>query len=65
MVDDVTMDGRQIKTEFDMDEDSNQLVEVQIGESVNTTLIRKFFEDRMEVIMTVNNVTASSVFRRN
>ena len=65
MVDDVTMDGRQIKTEFSMDEDSNQLVEVQIGESVNTTLIRKFFEDRMEVIMTVNNVTANSVFRRN
>ena len=43
----------------------NRIVEEQVGESVNTTIVREFFKDRMEVTMAVNNVTASSVFKRN
>ena len=58
------MDGRNIKTVFTQ-LGRNRIVEEQVGESVNTTIIREFFKDRMEVTMAVNNVTASSVFKRN
>ena len=58
------MDGRNIKTVYTQ-LGRNRIVEEQAGESVNTTIIRDFFKDRMEVTMAVNNVTASSVFRRN
>ena len=64
MVEDLTMDGRNIKTVFTQ-LGRNRIVEEQVGESVNTTIIREFFKDRMEVTMAVNNVTASSVFKRN
>ena len=64
LVEDFTMDGRSIKTMFTMPS-QNRLVEEQIGETVNTTLVRDFFKDRIEVTMHVNNVTASSVFKRN
>ena len=63
-VKDFTMDGRSIKTTFTRPS-WNRLVEEQVGDTVNTTLIRDFFMDRMEVTMYVNNVTASSVFRKN
>ena len=58
------MDGRSIKTVFTRPS-WNRLVEDQVGETVNTTLVRDFFKDRMEVTMYVNNVTASSIFKRN
>jgi len=58
------MDGRNIKTVYTQ-LGRNRIVEEQAGESVNTTIIRDFFKDRMEVTMAVNNVTASSVFKRN
>ena len=64
-VDDVTMDGRNIKTKFHHDGDINTLVEFQMSDGVNTTLTRQFFADRMEVYMNVNSVNASSLFRRN
>ena len=64
-VDDVTMDGRNIKTKFFHDGDLNTLIEFQRSENVNTTLTRQFFVDRMEVYMNVNSVNASSLFRRN
>ena len=63
-VEDFTMDGRSIKTIFTRPS-WNRLVEEQVGDTVNTTLVRDFFRDRMEVTMYVNNVTASSVFKRN
>ena len=64
-VDDVTMDGRNIKTKFHHNGDLNNLVEFQMSDGVNTTLTRQFFADRMEVYMNVNSVNASSLFRRN
>ena len=64
VVEDLTMDGRNIKTVFTQ-LGRNRIVEEQVGESVNTTIVREFFKDRMEVTMAVNNVTASSVFKRN
>ena len=64
VVEDLTMDGRNIKTVFTQS-GRNRIVEEQAGESVNTTIVREFFKDRMEVTMVVNNVTASSVFKRN
>ena len=65
-VDDVTMDGRNIKTKFHYNNgDRNTLVEFQMSDGVNTTLTRQFFADRMEVYMNVNAVNASSLFRRN
>jgi len=63
-VDDVTMDGRNIKTKFHT-EDPNKIIEFQTSNGVNTTLTRQFFVDRMEVSMNVNSVNASSLFRRN
>jgi hypothetical protein len=63
-VKDLTMDGRSIKTIFTRP-GKNRLVEVQVGDTVNTTLVRDFFRDRMEVTMNVNNVLASSVFKRS
>ena len=62
-VEDVTMDGRNIKSFFTQT-GPNQLVELQVGETVNTTLVRDFYRDRLVVNMTVNNVTASSLFLR-
>jgi len=62
-VEDVTMDGRRIKSLFSRT-GQNRLVEFQVGESVNTTLVRDFYRDRLEVKMSVNNVTASSLFIR-
>ena len=62
-VDDTTMDGRDIKCLFSRS-GKNRLVELQVGETVNTTLIRDFYRDRLVVSMTVNNVTASSLFMR-
>ena len=64
-VDDVTMDGRNIKTKFFQEGDLNTLIEFQRSDNVNTTLTRQFFVDRMEVYMNVNSVNASSLFRRN
>ena len=63
LVEDLTMDGRKIKTVFTQ-LDKNRIVEEQVGETVNTTIIRDFFKDRMEVTLAVNNVTASSVFKK-
>merc|ERR1711988_1074025 len=62
-VEDVTMDGRSIKSLFTMT-GHNTLVEYQVGDSVNTTLVRQFYRDRLVVNMSANNVTASSLFRR-
>ena len=62
-VEDVTMDGRNIKSFFTQT-GPNQLVELQVGETVNTTLVRDFYRDRLVVNMTVNNVTAFSLFLR-
>ena len=64
VVEDFTMDGRSIKTEFTMPS-QNRLVEEQVGSVVNTTLVRDFFSDKIKVTMYVNNVTALSVFKRN
>ena len=64
IVDDVTMDGRNIRSVFSV-ADSNTLTEFQIGESVNSTLIRYFYNNRMEVHMIANDVRASSIFKRN
>ena len=63
-VDDVTMDGRYIRSKFSVP-DTNTLVEFQMEDSVNTTISRYFYSDRMEVRMNVNNVNASSLFKRN
>jgi len=63
-VEDVTMDGREIKTTFSSPS-PNTLVEFQMSDTVNTTLVRHFFHDRMEVIMNVNDVNATSLFKRN
>lgn len=63
-VDDVTMDGRYIRSMFSTP-DTNTLVEFQMEDSVNTTISRYFYSDRMEVRMNVNNVNASSLFKRN
>ena len=63
-VKDLTMDGRSIKTVFTRPS-WNRLVEEQVGDKVKTTLVRDFFRDRMEVTMFVNNVLASSVFKRS
>ena len=57
------MDGRSIKLLFTMT-GHNTLVEFQVGDSVNTTLVRQFYRDRLVVNMSANNVTASSLFRR-
>jgi hypothetical protein len=63
-VKDLTMDGRRIKTIFTRPS-TNRLGEEQVGDTVNTTLVRDFFRDRMEVTMYVNKVSASSVFKRS
>ena len=63
-VEDVTMDGREIKTTFSSPS-PNTLVEFQMSDTVNTTLVRHFFHDRMEVVMNVNDVNATSLFKRN
>ena len=62
-VEDVTMDGRKIKSLFRRT-GRNRLVEWQVGEAVNTTLVREFYRDRLVVSMMVNNVNASSLFIR-
>lgn len=61
-VEDVTMDGRNIRSLFQRT--GNRLVEWQVGETVNTTLVRDFYRDRLVVNMMVNNVNASSLFIR-
>merc|ERR1711892_124956 len=62
-VQDFTMDRRRIKTIYTIPS-RNRLVEEQMGSKVNTTLIRDFFGDRMDVNMYVNDVIATSVFYR-
>ena len=57
------MDGRTIKSLFTQT-GPNRLVELQVGDTVNTTLVRDFYLDRLVVNMTVNNDTASSLFMR-
>ena len=64
VVKDFTIDGRSIKTMFTMPS-QNRLVEEQVGGLVNTTLVRDFFSDKIKVTIYVNNITASSVFKRN
>eukprot|EP00092_Neocalanus_flemingeri_P025452 GFUD01027595.1.p1 GENE.GFUD01027595.1~~GFUD01027595.1.p1 ORF type:complete len:222 (+),score=53.59 GFUD01027595.1:346-1011(+) len=62
-VKDTTMDGREVTSKFLLSR-PNTLIEEQMGESVNTTLTRNFYEDSMDVIMEVNGVIAQSVFKR-
>jgi len=62
-VEDQTMDGRSIKSLFDL-HNSTTLVEHQIG-YVNTTLERTFDADKMLVTLYANDVVASSVFPRS
>jgi len=57
------MDRRRVKTIYTMPS-RNRLVEEQMGNKVNTTLVRDFFEERMDVAMYVNDVIATSVFYR-
>ena len=61
---DTTMDGRRIMTMFTRPT-VDTLVELQMSDRVNTTLVRQFYNDRMEVTMRVNNVVATSLFKRN
>lgn len=61
---DTTMDGRRIMTMFTRPT-VDTLVELQMSDKVNTTLVRQFYNDRMEVTMRVNNVVATSLFKRN
>jgi len=63
LVEDFTMDRRRVKTIYTMPS-RNRLVEEQMGNKVNTTLVRDFFEERMDVAMYVNDVIATSVFYR-
>ena len=61
---DITMDGRQISFSISLSA-SNQWTEIQTGSNnLVTTIRRNFYEDRMEVLLQVNDVTASSIFKR-
>ena len=62
-VEDITMDGRSVTSKYTMPE-TNTLVEETSSTTSNTTLTRNFFNDGMEVIMQVNDVTARSFFKR-
>ena len=62
-VEDTTLDGRRVASTFTQGE-GNQLVEEQVGMRGSTRLVRTFHQDRMEVTMQANLVTANSVFRR-
>ena len=62
-VEDITMDGRSVTSKYTMPE-TNTLVEETSSTTSNTTLTRNFFNDGMEVIMKVNDVTARSFFKR-
>merc|ERR1719347_933800 len=62
-VKDITLDGREVVSIF-LKGGPGVLIEEQLGAGVNTTLVRTFHTDRMEVFMTVNHVEASSVFTR-
>ena len=57
------MDGREIQSIFFVP-GHNILEELQMGDGVNTTLTRQFYYDRMEVHMRVNDVNATSIFKR-
>jgi len=67
-VTDKTVDGRRVTRLFTrIPESKNRLVEEQTsfkGGYKNTTVVRSFFPDKMEVNMWVGEVRASSVFRR-
>ena len=62
-VEDITMDGREVTSKYTMPK-QNTLVEETMSNGSNTTLTRNFFVSGMEVIMQVNDVTASSLFTR-
>jgi len=65
-VDDVTMDGRKVTSLFSLGGEDLLLEKQKSREGGPTTILtRRFFENRMEVGMLVNNVNASSVFLKN
>jgi len=65
-VDDVTMDGRKVTSLFSLGGEDLLLEKQRSREGGPTTILtRRFFENRMEVGMLVNNVNASSVFLKN
>jgi len=65
-VDDVTMDGRKVTSLFSLGGEDLLLEKQRSRDGGPTTILtRRFFENRMEVGMLVNNVNASSVFLKN
>jgi len=65
-VDDVTMDGRKVTSLFSLGGEDLLLEKQRSREGGPTTILtRRFFDNRMEVGMLVNNVNASSVFLKN
>ena len=61
---DVTMDGRRVGYVIHKT-GPNQLTEEQTSDGTKTKLVRDFSPDRMDVTMSVDDVTGSSVFRRS
>ena len=57
------MDVREVNSIF-MLVNLNIVKEEQSGKSANTTIIRNFYRDRMDIIMDVNGIVAKSVFMR-
>ena len=57
------MDIREVTSTFTLIK-KNTVLEEQRGESANTTIIRNFYRDRMDMVMEVNGIVAKSVFRR-
>ena len=57
------MDIREVTSIFTLIK-KNTVLEEQRGESANTTIIRNFNRDRMDMVMEVNGIVAKSVFRR-
>ena len=57
------MDGRRVH--FVMSQlKSNQWIEVQSGQNKQTTITRDFFHDYMILNLSVNDVVATSIFKR-
>ena len=61
---DITMDGRGVKFVMTQQK-SNQWIEIQNGDNNKTTIItRNFLQDRMQIDLFIDNVTATSIFKR-
>ncbi|XP_050428133.1 fatty acid-binding protein, muscle isoform X1 [Adelges cooleyi] len=59
--DEETLDGRKVKSIIT--QEGNKLVHKQIGDKVETTIVREFKPDELKMILTVNDIICTRIYK--